>query len=162
MFKDLPRIVDLLDQAYGVKKPGEKEHSNSRVYKGIVGVMMARIVQCKALAAAVESGRPGTKEHLRTIFDPENRDRPFLEVMKYLWGPDLDAKRGFLASIAGGRTRFIFEGIPEAEMALKDAREIMVTNDQDPKGRGKTAALNTIGFTLDVVQAIARGGGGRR
>ncbi|KKS97851.1 hypothetical protein A2129_02345 [Candidatus Woesebacteria bacterium GWC1_42_13] len=160
MQEDLPQIVDLLDQAYGIKKPNDEP--NSVAFKAVTAIMMARIIQCKTLAAAVESSRPGGSDYSKIIFDPENRDRPFLEVMQFLWGPDLDAKRGFLASMAGGRTRFIFEGSELAEFALQDTHNLLVTNDQDPKGRGVAQTVNTIGFVLDVAKAFGGDKGSRR
>lgn len=149
--KDLPRIVELLDQVYGgINEP--KQNTG----KQIVGAMMAKIIQCKALATAVESARPGFKDNIAVLFGTEAA-RPFLEIEKAIWGPNLDAKRGLLASWAGGRTRLVFRGNDyKAEQVLRDTWEILATNDQDPKGRGKAATLNVIGFFLDFAQAIAK------
>lgn len=149
MEEDIPKMADLLDQVY-------------RDQKELMGVMMARIIQAKALATAVESQRPGFKGAMQVIFDPENRTRPFLEVMQTLWGPDYDARRGLLAALAGGRTRFVFKGVPEAETAILDAYALMRSNDQDVQGRGRAKLVNTIGFVMDAAQAIAGGGGKRR
>lgn len=151
--KDLPRIAELLDQVYG--NVGEPEQNTG---KHIVGAMMAKIIQCKALAVAVESARPGFRENMTVLFGTE-ASRPFLEIEKFIWGPNLDARSGLLASWAGGRTRLVFRGNDYgAEKTLRGAWEILATSDQDPKGRGKAKTLNTIGFILDITQAIAKSG----
>lgn len=149
----LPSIAELLDQVYGtIDKP------KLNTGKHIVGAMMARILECKALAVAMESTRPGFKENLSTLFDPKT-GRPFLEAEQFIWGPNLDAKMGFLASLASGRTRFVFKNNDYgAETKIRDTWELLSTNDQDPKGRGRAKTLNMIGFVLDSIQAIAAGG----
>lgn len=160
MAKTLPAIGELLDQVYGGvgKKDGDGKTDNTG--KQVVGAMMARILECKALATAVESARPGFKDNLRILFnvgDPKEA-RPFLEVEKFIWGPDLDSKKGFLSSLVGGRTRFVLKDNKYgAETALKNTWEILNSNDQDPSGRGKAATLNKLGFFLDIAQALAKG-----
>lgn len=58
-----------------------------------------------------------------------------------------------------GEWRFVFQGNKfGAEAALKDSWDILALNDQDPRGRGRAKTLNTLGFILDSIQAIARGG----
>ncbi|MEK7091097.1 MAG: hypothetical protein AAB887_01140 [Patescibacteria group bacterium] len=159
MAKTLPAIGELLDQVYGGAGKKDVDGKTDNTGKQVVGAMMARILECKALATAVESARPGFKDNLRILFnvgDPKEA-RPFLEVEKFIWGPDLDSKKGFLASLVGGRTRFILKDNKYgAETALKNTWEILNSNDQDPKGRGKAATLNRVGFLLDVAQALAK------
>lgn len=150
--KDLPAMAELLDQVYGVTI--NKPESNTG--KHVVGAMMARILQCKALATALESARPGFGDKISSLFGVETA-RPFLEILKVIWGPDIDAKSGFLASLAGGRTAMVFRGNKfGAEAVLKDAWEILATNDQDPKGRGRAKVWNTMGFLMDVVQTVGQ------
>ncbi len=162
MQEELPTIVELLDQVYGgldnkdTINPSEPEN----IGKHMVGLMVARLLQCKALATAVESAKPGFKEKMRILFDAKGESRPFLEVLQFLWGPDLDAKRGFLVALTAGRTRLVFRGneFKEVDGALKDAWELLSSNDQDPNTRGRMKRLNTIGFILDSVQAFAKSG----
>lgn len=152
--EDLPAIAELLDQVY-MRTAKEPELP---IVKHVMGMIMARILECKALATAIESARPGFKENMAMLFDIET-GRPFLEIERFIWGPLLDARRGLLASFAGGRTRFIFKHNQfGAEKTLRNAWEILSSNDQDPRGRGRAKVLNRIGFILDAVQAIAAGG----
>lgn len=155
MNEELPAIAELLDQVYGGK--GEKDYPDTG--KHLVGAMMARILETKALATTAESSRPGFKDNMKILFnvgDPKEA-RPFLEVEKFLWGPDLDAKRGFLASLVGSRTRLVLNrNYFGAEERLKNVWELLYTNDQDPKGRGKATLLNRVGFILDITNVIAK------
>lgn len=159
MTKTLPAIAELLDQVYGESKKNKNSEEPDNTGKQIVGAMMARILECKALAAAVESARPGFKDNLRILFnvgDPKEA-RPFLDVEKSIWGPDLDSKKGLLSSLVGGRTHLVLKDNEYgAEIALKNTWEILSSNDQDPEGRGRVVTLNRIGFILDVVQALAK------
>ncbi len=115
----LHKIALLLDQVLGTGKKKE-----------LKAIMLARMIQAKALAAAALSAKPGLREDLGIILDPENREMPFLEVRKELWGPDFRARSGFLARLASGELRFKFEGNPLAIAALKQSFAILVTNDQ--------------------------------
>jgi hypothetical protein len=156
MGTDLPNMAELLDQVCSSFKDGD-----NYVGKELVGVIMSRVLQCKALATAMESQRPGFKENLSLLFDTEGKTRPFMEVMQFLWGSNLDAKSGFLNNLAGGRTRVVFEGIKETERSLQDTWDILQSNDQDPKGRGKKKVLNRVGFVLDMIQATNKNFGRR-
>jgi len=150
MGKDLPSIAELLDQVYGGIKEEEK------LGKHIMGIVMTRILECKALATAIESSRPDFREAMLVLFGEIKTRRPFLEIEQFLWGPSLDAKSGFLASLAGGRTRFIFKDNKfGAGKELRETWEILSSNDQDAEGRGKAKVLNALGFILDSIQAIS-------
>lgn len=163
MGKDLPTIAELLDQVYGGIDEPKSETGKHPIGKHIVGAMMARILQCKALATAIESARPGFKENLILLFGETKTARPFLEIEQFLWGPNLDAKMGFLVSLAAGRTRFVFKDNDfGAEKTLKDTAEILLTNDQGPEERRRAKTLNQIGFVLDAIKAIAAAEGRRK
>jgi len=148
--QDLPTIAELLDQVYGnVSEPKPKTG------KHIVGAMMARIIQCKALATAVESARPGFRELAGEIFGEEEKERPFLGVKQFLWGLKLTGKQGFLTSLTGGRTRFVFESNDYgARNALKDTWDLLTTCDQG-RGRARTAqTLAIIRFLYKSATAL--------
>jgi hypothetical protein len=165
----LSTITELLDQVYGTIELKDKNLEDrelkdkpKNIGKHIVGIMMARILECKALSTAIESARPEFREKFGSLFE-ESKGRPFYEVEQFIWGPHLDAKAGFLASLAGGRTRIVFrDNIFGAEKLLRETWEILSTNDQDPTGRGRAQTLRTIGFLLDVAQALGPLGGGRK
>lgn len=146
--EEIPAIADLVFQVY----------SDSE----ISGAIMARLLNTKALALTLESQRPGAREFFKVMFQGE-AGRPFFEAEKLVWGENLDAKSGVLASLAGGRSQLRFKGNPYgAEANIKEIWDLLSSNDQDPKGRGRMALANRIGFGLDVIQAIATGGKQRR
>ncbi len=150
MYEDLPKIAELLDQVYGEKD------------KRLMGLMMAEIIKTKALAAAMVSSSMGWKEAMKILFGGGEQTevaRPFLKVEQFLWGPERDARKGFLADLASGRTRFLFDD--KAKTELNEAAEILFSCDQTFSGRRKAKTLNTVGFILDVIGIIARGGKGK-
>lgn len=157
MYKELPMMAELLDQVYGLI---DKPRANTG--KHIVGAMMTRIIQCKALALAVESTRPKFRDKMAEIFG-EEKDRPFRNVMQYIWGPHYDASSGLLASFAGGRTRLVFKDNDYgAKEANDDAYDLLYTQDQDPKRRGQARILRAVGLAMDIAQALAKTAEGKR
>ena len=153
MYEDLPKIAELLDQVYGeCGKEGEG--------KQLMGVMIAKIIKTKALASAMTSARMGYKEGMKILFGEQTEvARPFLKVEQFIWGPERDARKGFLAELASGRTRFIFDN--EAKTDLNEAAEILFSCDQTASGSRKAKRLNAAGLVLDVIGIVARGGKGK-
>ena len=123
--------------------------------------MLARILSTKALAAAIESQKPGFGERLADMFDQEGRGRPFLEIMRAIWGINLDAKSGIISRWSGPNFGYVFKGnvikTPDGatvEDTLREAWETLRSNDQDPKTRGRARLYNMIGFMMDAVGAL--------
>jgi hypothetical protein len=150
----LPKIANLLEQALGLGKNKE-----------LKALMMARIVETKALASVALSNKPGLREDLGIILDPQNREMPFLEVRKELWGPDFSARSGFLARLASGELRFIFKDTPEAVSSLQRAFVLLLTNDQTVSNQAKNTILAGVGILADIAKGINSaylGKGGKR
>jgi hypothetical protein len=153
MGKDLPVAIELLDQVYGEAE--DPEGMKIRLGKQLMGLIAVRLLKCKALATALESERPDFRNRLNLFFD-EPKERPFIEVYHFIYGPKGDYKLGFIESLAGGRTRFIFRKnvFKEVNSELKDIRKLLITLDQDPKGRGKSYLYYYAGFGLDIFRAV--------
>lgn len=149
--KDLPLMVELLDQVYGTIKEPRPETG-----KQIMGALVARILYCKALAASLESARPGFREQFGLFFEEEDK-RPFIEVEQFIWGRNRDEKSGFLASLVGERVHLIIKDNPYgAEAVLMEAKRILVSNDQDPRGRGKAVNMARAGIVLRTIEALVK------
>jgi len=148
--ENLPKIEDLLVQVYGRVKDRGKP-----IGKEIVGAMMMRLLHTKALATMIETGKPGAGDVMQIIFDPQNRERPYLEIMKFLYGPRLDGKAGFIQTMIGGRNRLIVSGNRfGAEKEYQKIYEILQKNDE--LGRGVSAkTLNKIGLAIDTLSAFS-------
>lgn len=157
--EELPQIANLLVQVYGTKTIKDtQEEEDIPIGKHIVGDMMMRILYAKTLATTVESRKPGFRQKIGIIFNPESKTRPFLEVMQYLYGPDLDARRGFIQSLIGGRTRLKLKGnFFEAEKFYKSTYNLLQTDDQG--GGAEARTLNAIGLAFDLADAIREGFG---
>ncbi len=158
-FTSMDAIADLLKQVYGgiSKKTAEGVFPDEG--RHIVGAMVARLIECKTIAATVESARHAGSEASKVLFSPDAA-RPFMEVEQFLWGPELNGKAGFLAAQAGGRNGLIFRGNKYyAEKSLSNARKIIQTNDQRGS-RGRQILLNAFGLIFDVAQIV--GGGGKK
>ncbi|MEK7187073.1 MAG: hypothetical protein AAB690_02130 [Patescibacteria group bacterium] len=159
--ESLPTMAELLDQVYGGSKPKEGvvldgEEISKNVGKHILGAMIARILECKALAATVETAKPGVKDVFKLIFGEKDEERPFFTVMKFIWGPDLDSRAGFLSSLAGGRTRVVFrENKYGAEERLNNTWGILLTNDQSPN-RAKTVILHGVRTGVRIATIVSQ------
>lgn len=165
--EDLPKIARLLFQVYGAKE-GKKDKEGKPFYnipekfpigRHMVGAQIARIISAKALAVALESRKPNFREIAADLFDSEGKNRPFLEVMRFVWGQNLDARSGLIAKFAGGQLRLVFKDNKfNADVPLREAWETMRSNDQDPRTRGKARTINAVGFVLDAIQAVVKSG----
>lgn len=149
--ENLPKIEDLLVQVYGKAKDKE----GKPIGKEVVGAMMMRLLHTKALATMIETGKPGAGDVMQIIFDPQNRERPYLEIMKFLYGPRLDGKAGFIQTMIGGRNRLIVSRNRfGAEKEYQKIYEILQKNDE--LGRGVSAkTLNKIGLAIDTLSAFS-------
>lgn len=151
MGEDLPQIAELLDQVYGVRVTDGKH---------VVGAMMMRILEAKALALVSESHRPGFGDYTKILFGPKEISRPFLKIEQFLWGQDLDIKDGFLVSLTAGRTRIVLkDNMYHAEENIKNIWELLSTNDQDPQTRGRATALRATRLILESAKAVSKGFG---
>jgi hypothetical protein len=156
MEEELPKMMDLLTQVYGgAKKRDLKAGKAEKVGKEIVGDMAMRLLYTKALASTIETTKLGFNEKMKILFDPQGETRPFLDVMRYLYGVNLDGKSGFIQSLIGGRTRLVIKDNRfKAEEFYKKTWEVLQTND-DTAGSGQAARLNKVGFLLDIAQSLA-------
>ena len=142
---NLSKTIELLDQVYG-GTGDDKKH--------LMGLIVSRLLNCKAFATAYESARPNFGEKMAILFGDIKTGRPFFEIEQFIWGYDLKARSGFLASLAGPRTGFIFEHNKfGADNILKETKEILSTNDQNQAGRAGIKALNKLGYLMDIIQA---------
>ena len=151
--KNLPQIIELLDTIYGHRTFHDSRIGQKIKGKEVVGLMVARILETKALAAAAETARPSFGEQLMVVFG-EQQKSPLDFAVQYVWGPKYDGRSGLLAKIASGRTRISFKGNPEAEKALQNTWDILKTNDQDADGRRRLMALMALGFAWDLAVII--------
>jgi hypothetical protein len=164
MNEELPQVADLIAQVYGGQTlfPPKKEDGTKRppfpVGKHIAGTIMMRALYAKALAATLETAKPGFMDKMEEIFAPENKTRPFLDVMGYLYGPKRDNSSGFIKSLVGGRLRFeIKNNMFDAEKYYELTRKLIVTNDQT--GLTNEHVIDVTGFIADAVSSIGRGTG---
>ena len=154
MGESLPQIASLLTQVYGTVKVRGYGEAGKEIGKHIVGAMMMRVIFTKALAAASESSKPGFGDKINIIFGSGARDRPFLSVMQFLYGPKFDSKSGFIRGLVSNRTRLVVGGnVFDAEKFYKEAWEVLQTNDQS-SGRRQAAALNALGVAFDLFSSI--------
>lgn len=155
MGESLPSIVENLDQIYG--NFGSRENPN--LGKQVLGLMIVRIIHAKALAAAMETSRPGFSGKMAIIFG-EEKARPFLDVRQFLYGPNLDAKDGFFEDLAGARTRVVFskKSVFKDEIVKRweETWDLLASGDQTPEGRKSAKTLNYLGFIIDSLTAISQ------
>ncbi len=163
---ELDKMVELLYQVYGKTKADVKDEEGKdpdpNTGKHIVGAMAMRLLRVKALAAATESTKPGFSEHLKIIFSPQIETRPFLGLMKYLYGQDLDNKGGFIRRLVSEKLKLVIKGNKYgAEKEYEELYKILWTNDQT-KNRNKAKMLNLLGLFSDAVLSAAESYGGRK
>jgi len=156
MGKELPAVAENLDQVYGGMKI-ERRFPN--LGKHVMGVVMMRLIHCKALAVAMETSRPSFAGKIGILFGDE-KTRPFLEVRQFLYGPLMDARDGFFEDLTGARTRFVFDKnnifYKDISARWKETWEILASSDQTPEGRKSAKALNKLGFIVDSLTAISQ------
>ena len=165
MQEELPSMANLLTQVYGSPLTVEERASGREVPMGkhLVGAMMMRLLYVKAIATAVESSKPGFTGLVKFGLDPESKDRPFMEVMYFLYGPNLDAKSGFIQSLAGGRTRLVIrDNMFNAEKTYTAIYEVLRTNDQTGGKSSKAAKYLRLGAAIGGFLGEVAGGGGKR
>lgn len=172
--KDLGIVADMLDQVYGGAGDIEEvriENQTVQVKEGkyVVGAMIARLLQAKALATAQETMRPGGWERLNQIFGSDKTPgaRPFAEVMQALWGDNLKAQSGWLVNRAGARERIRFVDRPGGlnygtEKALSNTWDILASNDQDPRGQRVAKAVGVARAGVGILTAAAETWGKKR
>ena len=152
MEDELMSVASLLNQVYGNKND---KQDVPNLGKHIVGAMMARILHTKALAAAVESPKPGFPQKAREIFDPKG-GRPFSDVKQYLWGLNLDNVRSFLGSLTGPRFRLVLEGNAfGANADIKAVQGILTTSEQDMDARKRFGNRRLLGFALSLAARMS-------
>lgn len=141
-------IAEEINQLYGNISTPERPNAG----KMICGIMMARIIQLKALAAAVEVGKGGKISQ----FFREDEKRPFYNVLVALWGPDFKARTGILASLAGGRLGFVFKGNEKAEKSIKDAYDILYSADASSQRKEIGRVGKVVDAVLDIGEVLAK------
>jgi hypothetical protein len=151
--ENLSSIVENLDQVYGGIK-GSEEDKN--LGKEIVGTILARILECKAQATALQFADPDFKGAMVTIFgDVKTRD-PFYDVKTFLWGPHLDSRSGFLRDMASDRAFVILHRNRfDAERNLKETRDLLTYLAVSPEARKAAKRNNIIGFGIEALSAFS-------
>ena len=167
MGEELPLMANLLDQVYGSPLKVEETAGGREIPVGkhLVGAMMMRLIYAKALATSLESSKPGFFDVVKVGLDPESKTRPFMEVMYFLYGPNLDAKSGFIQNLAGGRTRLVIRNnMFNAEKTYSAIYELLQTNDQTGGRFSKAARFLRLGVALGgfLGEVAGGGGGGKR
>lgn len=123
--------LEELDQVYtGVERRREDEKLPENLRGHVMGLLLARIVLAKLLAATLETPRPGLAEKI-SGFDVSSK-LPLQDVLIALWGPKpYDMKAGMLANLQGGRTSYVIKGnIFGAEKLIDEAKQLAISNDQ--------------------------------
>lgn len=143
MGETLPGIAKLLDQAFGNKE--------------VTGEAMAQLILCKATAATMMADKSGLKESLKLLFNPtgDAKDvgaRPFLGVEKWLAGPDLDWRSGFIATLEHGGENLVFN--ERAREMLRKAKDILAMGDEDPKTVAQRKTVQRAGKGLQILAIL--------
>lgn len=77
--------------------------------KHMVGKMMAEIFKLKAKAYTAQRQRAGVFDRISQTMG-DIKTHPNYEILAMLWGPDVDAKSGVRADLAGSELQLIFKG----------------------------------------------------
>ena len=152
----MPYIAEQLRQVYR----DVRDKKGNIIGDEILGTMIARVLATKALALSIESQRPGVLEDMRTMFGDVQNAARYLELEKFIFGPDFNYHDGFIANLAGGRRNFRFD-TPEANGALNKTWDILRTNDQKIQGKAGALAKETVGLATAVFKAFTGVGKGR-
>jgi hypothetical protein len=157
--KDLAEIAGLIRDVYGVQEMTVKEKSGEdvpfEVGKHIAGAIMMRLLYTKALAATMESAKPGFGDKMEIILDPKNRDRPFLDVRATLFGIKLNGSSGFIKGVVEGRLDLVvWQNMFDAEKYYLNLRNLLETNDQ--RGGAYADTLHTLGVITNSLSSIGR------
>lgn len=129
-------IAEDLAQIYGTLKLSTGELIGPEV----LGVMMARLLKAKAMAArAAMVDPPFFIEMFGPTIDPKSAN-PLRDLRLYLFGSRLDYRTGLVANLASVRSDIVFRGNRfEAEQDLKEAYDILSTPEES--GLRKAARL---------------------
>lgn len=150
MLGNLPTIIELLDQVYG----GIEIQKGDNAGKHLMGLITARIFECKAYATTYESASSNFSDKMAIIFG-DLKTRPFYQVEQFLWGEKTDFRSGFLYSLIGPRTRIVFKNNKYgAENYLEKTWQYLYTNDHNPAGRQALLALNKVGIFWDILTSF--------
>jgi hypothetical protein len=155
--KEIEPIADLLNQVYGNMSVKERVTGKTvPVGKHMVAGMLSRIFKAKAQATTIESSRPDIEALVDTMVDPRGRERPLLEVLQLLFGPQIDGKAGFYYSLGHGRLEIKFrDNMFDVQQTHNNTWKMLSTNDQ--KG-GHYAGFVEIGGR--VIRATVAAGQG--
>lgn len=135
--KDLPTIVDKMDQVYG----GIEDAAKRPVGKHLMGLIIARVIFLKASAAVLESAKPNLADRIAYLTEAKGGES-FEDARAFLFGPKLDATEGFLYQCCAGRTRIVFRdnmfrraegGLGELVTGAKNMLEFNVPRDKVDK-----------------------------
>ncbi len=139
MERDLPDIVENIDQAFGSDKD-------------LVGLMIARLILTKSLAAVLERSDPELIDKMSYIFDPtEPRVKPYYQLEKFLWGTRRDGRDGYLAKLMGPRTNIPIGGNKYgAQEVLQRAQRVISYADKIGD------RWNQAGYIMDALTAAGR------
>jgi hypothetical protein len=151
----LEDILELLDQVHG-DKVYELKNGGTISGKELSGLMMARLLNAKALAAISDSPPPTFMENtlLKLGPMPEVKFMPNSEALQFLLGPKLDGRSGYLVKLMGSRTRVEFRG--EANRYIDEAVDLLRTGNQDKAWRMIGEFFNLMGLGIDVYMQTVR------
>lgn len=154
----LQSTLELLDQVYG--KGIDGEFPDRMLGRHVMGMITARILQCKAMASALEFREEGFGSRMELLFG-EAKEQPFFGVRQFIWGPKLETgnmigERGLLDSLDGGRTRFAFrDNILGAQRELRETSDLLISLQENPRSRRTSKLLHDLGRGWKVVEALA-------
>lgn len=122
--RDLPKILENIDDVY-------------KTDKDLVGLMLARVILAKSLAAVAERAEPNALERITDLVNYANKEtRPFDQLELYLWGHRKDGRDGYLAQLIGPRLKIpIGNNRYGAEDVLQKARNVITYTSRRRQGR---------------------------
>lgn len=146
--ESLDAAVDLLFQVFGKGDVG----------KEMVGLMAARIIEVKALAAISTNAEPGFAEMIGIIMEDESKKDspiPFGDVRKTLWGKN--GRDGLLSNWASVRMGLRFNKESNrfgAAGHLKNAWTFLTTNAQTKEKQEAVKGAQKVSLVVDAMEAI--------
>lgn len=146
--ESLNKAVDLLFQVFGKGDVG----------KEMVGLMAARIIEVKALAAICTNAEPGFTEMVGIIMEDESKKDspiPFGDVRKTLWGKN--GRDGLLSNWASVRMGLRFNEKSNrfgAAKHLKNAWTFLTTNAQTKETQESVKGAQKVSLAVDGMEAV--------
>jgi hypothetical protein len=152
--ESLNNVALLLFQVYGTMETSDGQP----IGKELVGLMMARIVECKAKAAVSSTADPSLATMLGIIFEDETKGKgpmPYTESKKALWGPQSDGREGLIANWVSPQMGLkIKSGRFSAQKHIQEAFNLLDTNAASAQQRKDMRLIKKASIGMDAVEAF--------